>query len=980
MIPILYDSHEVAFTSNGLGRLADCARCVVTEERNGIYECEFDYPITGEMYSQITEGRIIAVTHDDGHDVQPFDIYARSAPLDGMVTFFAHHISYRLNNVILKPFTAASCAAALSGMATNSYNHNPFTFWTDKSVSASWSNTAPISVRAALAGQAGSILDIYGKGEYQFDKWTVRLYVNRGNDNGVSIRYGVNLTDLTQEYDESGVYTAVAPFWRSNEDDTVIMLPEGIIVSSLISTHLEPWTIESGEIVTTGDGDPIYVNIPTIKPVAMDLSEAFEEEPTVEQLRTEAQRRLDNSEAWLPDDNITVEFVDLANTEDYKAVAALQRVRLCDKVSVYCGPLGVSAVKMQVIKTVYNVLEEMYDEIELGKPKASYADTIMKQVDAAVSAATEDMATGSQLQAAIDNATSMITGATNSHVSFIYDANGGLQEIVVMDTEDINTAVNVWRWNSGGLGFSSNGYAGPYALAMTGDGAIVADMITTGSLNANLIKTGVLDGELIMAKLLQIIDADGLVVASFDDTIRLGLASKGHAEIDYNSFNLFDQGNAEYFNVGDLRDSDGVAELTFNFVGTGSANRFYMALDSSYATVTSVTVSGTATTAYTTGGTEGSTGRRTYVQFTTAPAADAPIVVNVRTTQPVYHYDIGIRKSGTEVGNYSVVEGVENTAGGAYSHAEGYGSAASGVPSHAEGASTANGDFSHAEGTSTASGEYSHAEGYECTASGKYSHAAGWKCTASGQYSHATGSNCTASGSASNASGGGCTASGMDSHAEGGVSTASGLYSHAEGFHSEANAEGSHAEGSYSNANGNYSHAEGYNSVTTGSYSHVEGFACQTTHRSQHVFGEYNVLDASSASAGARGTYIEIVGNGSGSRSNARTLDWSGNEWIAGTLTQSSDARLKAVTGDVPDVSGIRARRFRWRDDKGQHDDREHIGYFAQDVEPVAPYLVGEDASGYKSLDYIGLLCAKIESLERRISELEKERESYGDH
>lgn len=97
-----------------------------------------------------------------------------------------------------------------------------------------------------------------------------------------------------------------------------------------------------------------------------------------------------------------------------------------------------------------------------------------------------------QLTAAIDSATKHITGAENSNVRFMYDENGALSEILVMDSPDIATAVNVWRWNSGGFGHSSNGYAGPYSLAMTQDGSIVATMITAGILNASVIKAGII--------------------------------------------------------------------------------------------------------------------------------------------------------------------------------------------------------------------------------------------------------------------------------------------------------------------------------------------------------------------------------------------------------------------------------------------------------------------------------------------------------
>lgn len=492
MIPILYDSYEIAFTSNGLGRLAECTRCVVTEERNGIYECEFDYPVDGEMFDLIREGRIIAVTHDDAHDVQPFDIYGRSAVLGNVVTFYAHHISYRLNNVILRPFTASSCAEAMTKLESCTFNTNPFTFWTDKTTSADMSNTVPTSVRAKLAGTTGSILDVYGSGEYMYDKFLVRLYASRGNDNGVSIRYGVNLLSLDQTYDESSHYTAVAPYWQSAEDGTVVMLPEGYVVYSGAGLHGEPWTDENGNVMEDGRGNIIYFNLPEVLPVPLDLTDAFTEEPTVAQLRAEALRRLNSSNGWLPEENIKVNFVDLSHTTEYANVSALQRVQLCDRVSVYCGPLGVNAVSMQVVKVVYNTLTEMYDEIEIGKAKRSYADTILDGVNSAIQAATEQMATTSELQKAIDSATEQITGAKGGHLLDIYDSNGKRQEMVIMDTDDVETATKVWRWNSGGLGYSSNGYAGPYALAMTADGAIVADFITTGDLSANRIKGGIL--------------------------------------------------------------------------------------------------------------------------------------------------------------------------------------------------------------------------------------------------------------------------------------------------------------------------------------------------------------------------------------------------------------------------------------------------------------------------------------------------------
>lgn len=95
-----------------------------------------------------------------------------------------------------------------------------------------------------------------------------------------------------------------------------------------------------------------------------------------------------------------------------------------------------------------------------------------------------------QQQTAINNATNWITGAKGGYVVINKNEEDQPYEILIMDTPDISTAKNVWRWNQGGLGFSSNGYNGPYATAITQDGSIVASFITTGILTGNLIQTG----------------------------------------------------------------------------------------------------------------------------------------------------------------------------------------------------------------------------------------------------------------------------------------------------------------------------------------------------------------------------------------------------------------------------------------------------------------------------------------------------------
>lgn len=187
--------------------------------------------------------------------------------------------------------------------------------------------------------------------------------------------------------------------------------------------------------------------------------------------------------------------------------------------------------------------------------------------------------------------------------------------------------------------------------------------------------------------------------------------------------------------------------------------------------------------------------------------------------------------------------------------------------------------------------------------------------------------------------------------------TTLGTMATAEGCDTTASNFASHAEGNFTQANGFASHVEGEHTIADGDW--------------QHVFGKFNIANTTS---------VEIVGWGTAltNRKNIRTLANNGNMTIAGTLTQSSDARLKDVQGEVPDLSSVRAVRFKWNDVNGEHDDRDHIGYIAQDVERIAPFMVGDDSNGYKSLDYIALLCAKVEWLERKVKALQAAAETEG--
>ena len=492
MIPILYSPFEKNFVSNGVGRLSECTSCIVTEERNGIYECEFVYPCSGKFYEQlIRQNGIIGVIHDDEHDIQPFEIYRHSDPIDGMVTFNAHHISYRLSNVLVKPFSADSCADAMDGLLANSITENDFTFWTDKSVSATFDLQRTAAVRELLCGQEGSILDVYGKGEYEFDGFTVKLYVNRGLNRGVTIRYGKNMVDFERTYDESTAFNAIAPYWKNADGTEFVTLPEGMVANTGGVIREYPWEqTENGEYITDDNATVIDFRPFILKALPLDMSSYWQEAPTVEELRTAAVAYLTNNEPWIPSDNIKIDFVELWQTPEYENVAALQRVKLCDTVAIYYPELLVTNASVKVIKVVYNVLTEQYDEMELGEAKTGIIDFITAPLEMFV---TNEIANErSVTQEAIDAATKLITGGLGGYVVMGLNADGQPQEILIMDTDSVDTAVHVIRMNKNGIGFSTTGYEGPFTSAWTINGAFNADFITSGTMQANRIHGGTL--------------------------------------------------------------------------------------------------------------------------------------------------------------------------------------------------------------------------------------------------------------------------------------------------------------------------------------------------------------------------------------------------------------------------------------------------------------------------------------------------------
>lgn len=443
MFPILYENVTIGVVPqhHGLGVLSDCISCEVEQERNGIYELAMEYPSSGLHAEELAVRRILKVKPNFTDDPQLFRISRIGKTMNGKFTVYAKHISYDLSGFEITGGTASSAAAACTLMQNKA---NGFTITTDKTVSATFKIDSPASVKSFFVGKEGSFLDVYGTADIKYDNFNVRFLTNGGADRGVTIRYGKNLLELSQEMGENNLYTHVRCYWK--QEDTVVVGPQ----------------------VPTG----LTLDVP--KCLLVDVSTEYQSKPSITTLTTRAVKYKNDNNLTVPSNNIKLDFVqsgELAN-----------RVDLCDTVSVYYEALGITRTQVKCIRTKWDCIKEKYIETEFGDAVSTAVDTFVANNMKLVNTPSTSF-----MAEAIARATELITGNLGGNVVIHKNSEGRPFEILIMDTDDINTAVKLWRWGLGGFGYSKTGYDGPYGTAITMNGAIVADYIATGTLDASKI-------------------------------------------------------------------------------------------------------------------------------------------------------------------------------------------------------------------------------------------------------------------------------------------------------------------------------------------------------------------------------------------------------------------------------------------------------------------------------------------------------------
>ena len=462
----IYASDDLNCSNLGLGVLTGVTECEVTHTLNNQWECVFSIKINSQHYSEIGFGKKIKVKADEQAGYQQFRIYKISKPdLKGIVKVYCEHVSYELSRLTVKPFEAdnQSATAAISAILNNCFSQTHY-FTGQASTVAGTKNLfsdIPRTARAWLLSSDNSITKLYNC-EIEFNNYIVTAKPQIGVDNGVKITYGKNLSELSDDKNSDTAYNAIYPY--AIVDDHYYELADKII----FLTNTLPFT--------------------EVRCIPVDLSHEFESGATITDaiLRQTALTYAGQAQFTKTNQNLKISFVQLWQTKEYETLAALERVGLGDTVYVRYGEYGID-VTARVNKIVYDVLNEKYKSIELGRARKTITETISQnreELQAAIEDASKKQKSAAQKM--IDHQTALISGSEGGYVVNTYNNQSKPEKILIMDTDNQNTATKILWLTKDGIGFS-NGINGQITTGWGIDGTFNASFITTGTLDASLI-------------------------------------------------------------------------------------------------------------------------------------------------------------------------------------------------------------------------------------------------------------------------------------------------------------------------------------------------------------------------------------------------------------------------------------------------------------------------------------------------------------
>lgn len=486
--------------SNGLGYIEQISGSI-EEGLNGIYEGEVQVLVTDKHFADLFVGGYLLIELDEVRGKQIFEIYHIGKDINGVVTLKVQHITYKLSKAAVKPFTATGAVAAKNGMLENLVGSYPFTMTTDiVNETSKFILDRPRSFRECLGGYEGSLLDVF-RGEYEWDNLTVKMLAKRGSDNGVRIAYGKNLTDFKQEENNQNTYTAVLGYAVVNE------------------------TTYTGEVYYK-----IQSALPKVKIVDFSSDYEGEDVPTTTDLTAKARSYAESNDIEVPSVNLTIAFIPLWQTEEYKNIAPLERVNLGDTVHVYFEKLDVEA-SARVISTTWNINLKKYDKVELGNAKANM-NTVINQIQETAS----QEISGSQgfLEAQLNEMATLIINGLGLHRTLVPVGEDGGYRIYLHNKKTLDESDTQYVFTAEGFLISTD-YGQTWNAGFDSQGNAVLNSLATISLKALEISGGTITGSVINFG-----NLNRFYITARTNANNTGVEFVGNGEILFQSTNYFD--------------------------------------------------------------------------------------------------------------------------------------------------------------------------------------------------------------------------------------------------------------------------------------------------------------------------------------------------------------------------------------------------------------------------------------------------------
>lgn len=424
---------------------------------NGDYTFYGNYSLDGQNVEYLKEDNFIRAEDEDGK-MKYFEIKKVTKNLNSF-SVTGRAIGYMLSrNFIESSFTQNGTGSIImSRLKAALAFEQPFSFESDIQTVHQFTVKQTNPVDAVIGSNNGNEnLASITAGELDMDNYRFRLLSRIGKDNGYRVDLGVNLESIEEEID--GNYY--------NSLYLIGGVPEGDY-----DEDKEPITYKYLELTGVTDKNRRigkYEN---------------SELTTVEDLKKWGQSKFDVDRVHEPSITHTVSMVQLENTMEYEDLYDdIARLHFGDTCYCTVAKLGIEVAERMIEYTWYPTLGK-YKSVTLGNDIEFYTNataTETAKLRQKVESRTELMVE------AVRNASSWITGTKGGYVRMRPEK--APSEILIMDKPSVADAQKVWRWNLGGLGYSNNGVNGPYGLAMTQDGAIVADFITAGILSGILVQ------------------------------------------------------------------------------------------------------------------------------------------------------------------------------------------------------------------------------------------------------------------------------------------------------------------------------------------------------------------------------------------------------------------------------------------------------------------------------------------------------------